>query len=125
MDVPRTSRVVIVGAGYAGISTAIELANAGIEATVLEAREPGWGASTRSGGAVSGGVNVGKSFSGRTFQGTPEQITGVLNSAADAFSLIETIIEREKIDCFWESAAASSAPGRPPTMPSRRPGWRR
>ncbi|BBK32834.1 glycine/D-amino acid oxidase-like deaminating enzyme [Stella humosa] len=102
VDVPRTSRVVIVGAGYAGISTAIELANAGIEATVLEAREPGWGASTRSGGAVSGGVNVGKSFSGRTFQGTPEQITGVLNSAADAFSLIETIIEREKIDCFWE-----------------------
>ncbi|MGE0714626.1 MAG: NAD(P)/FAD-dependent oxidoreductase [Alphaproteobacteria bacterium] len=101
-DVPPASRVVIVGAGYAGLSTAIELANAGIEATVLEAKEPGWGASTRSGGGVSGGVNVGKSFSGRTFQGTKEQIAAVLGSAADAFSLIETIIEREKIDCFWE-----------------------
>ncbi|WP_374445210.1 NAD(P)/FAD-dependent oxidoreductase [Stella sp.] len=101
-EVPKSARVAIVGAGYAGISTAIELANAGIEAVVLEAKEPGWGASTRSGGAVSGGVNVGKSFSGRTFQGTPEQIAAVLNSAADAFSLIESLIEREEIDCFWQ-----------------------
>ncbi|BBK43331.1 hypothetical protein STVA_33510 [Allostella vacuolata] len=102
VDVPAKSRVVIVGAGYAGISTAIELANGGVEATVVEANEPGFGASTRSGGAVSGGVNVGKSFSGRTFQGTPEQISAVLHSAHDAFSLVETLIERERIDCFWE-----------------------
>ena len=31
-EVPRQARVVIVGGGYAGLSCAIELANAGVEA---------------------------------------------------------------------------------------------
>ena len=65
LPVPRSARVVIVGGGYAGLSCAIELADAGIEACVLEAAELGAGASTRSGGLVSGGVNIGKSFSGK------------------------------------------------------------
>ena len=63
---PRASRVAIVGGGYAGSSTALEFAEHGIDAVVLEGNELGFGASTRNGGAVSGGVNVGKSFSGRT-----------------------------------------------------------
>ena len=63
---PAYVQVAIVGAGYAGLSTAIELADQGVSATVIEANEPGFGASTRSGGAVSGGVNVGKSFSGKS-----------------------------------------------------------
>ena len=61
-DIPRKARVVIVGAGYAGLSCAIELADAGIDSVVLEAADLGSGASTRSGGGVSGGVNIGKSF---------------------------------------------------------------
>src|SRR5271156_4155464 len=64
-EVPREAWVAIVGGGYAGLSTALELANQGIDAVVLEASEPGFGASTRNGGAVSGGVNLGKSFTGR------------------------------------------------------------
>src|SRR6478752_6906186 len=65
-DVPKEARVAIVGGGYAGLSAALELAKHGVEAVVLEENELGFGASTRNGGAVSGGVNVGKSFSGRT-----------------------------------------------------------
>ena len=63
---PKAARVAIVGGGYAGLSTALELAKQGIDAVVLEAGELGFGASTRNGGAVSGGVNVGKSFTGKT-----------------------------------------------------------
>ena len=63
---PSRTDVAIVGAGYAGLSTAIELADNGVSATVVEANEPGFGASTRSGGGVSGGVNIGKSFSGKS-----------------------------------------------------------
>ena len=66
VEVPKAARVAIVGAGYAGLSTALELAKHGIDAVVLEAGELGFGASTRNGGAVSGGVNVGKSFTGKT-----------------------------------------------------------
>jgi glycine/D-amino acid oxidase-like deaminating enzyme len=101
-DVPRSARVVIVGAGYAGLSCAIELADAGIEACVLEAAELGAGASTRSGGGVSGGVNIGKSFTGKVLSRDPDVVKVILASGYDAFSLIETLIEREDIRCFWE-----------------------
>ena len=38
-----TADVCIVGAGYAGLSTALHLAERGIKAVVLEAKEPGFG----------------------------------------------------------------------------------
>ena len=59
---PATARVVIVGAGYAGLNAALELHREGIDAIVLDANEPGFGGSTRNGGMVSGGVNVGKRY---------------------------------------------------------------
>jgi glycine/D-amino acid oxidase-like deaminating enzyme len=99
---PSRTSVAIVGAGYAGLSAAIELADNGVEATVIEANEPGFGASTRSGGAVSGGVNVGKSLTGRHIDANSEHAEHLLTDAADAFSLIERIIAREAIACFWE-----------------------
>ena len=102
VEVPKTARVAIVGGGYAGLACAIELADAGIDACVLEAAELGAGASTRSGGAVSGGINVGKSFTGNIAAHDPDVAKVILASASDAFSLIETIIDREKIDCSWE-----------------------
>src|SRR5437879_13566868 len=48
----QTSDVVIVGAGFTGLSTAIHLREAGVAATVIEAAEPGWGASGRNNGQV-------------------------------------------------------------------------
>src|SRR5262245_5397168 len=72
-DLPRSVRVAIVGGGYAGLSAALELAKQGIDTVVLEANELGFGASTRNGGAVSGGVNIGKSFTGRTADVEPKR----------------------------------------------------
>ena len=42
--------VAIVGAGYTGLSTALHLAERSVRVCVLEAHEPGWGASGRNGG---------------------------------------------------------------------------
>jgi glycine/D-amino acid oxidase-like deaminating enzyme len=50
------TEIAIVGAGYAGLSTALHLAQKGIGAIVLEAREPGWGGSGRNGGQVIPGL---------------------------------------------------------------------
>jgi glycine/D-amino acid oxidase-like deaminating enzyme len=44
------SEVAIVGAGYTGLSTALHLAESGKPAVVIEAREPGFGASGRNTG---------------------------------------------------------------------------
>src|SRR5499427_2146448 len=101
-DVPREARVAVVGGGYAGLSTALELAKHGMDPVVLEAGEPGFGASTRNGGAVSGGVNIGKSFTGRTADVGPERAERLLSDASDAFALIDRLIDDEQIDCFWE-----------------------
>jgi glycine/D-amino acid oxidase-like deaminating enzyme len=101
-DVPSAARVVIVGGGYGGLSTALELAKNGIDSVVLEAAEPGWGASTRSGGGVSGGVNIGKSFSGKSLDPNSERARSVLTDGADAFALIERLIQEENIDCSWK-----------------------
>src|SRR5215470_3863574 len=84
VDVPRTARVAIVGGGYAGLSCAIELADAGFEACVLEAAELGAGASTRNGGAVSGGVKIGKSFTGKVLARDPTVVKTMLASGSDA-----------------------------------------
>jgi glycine/D-amino acid oxidase-like deaminating enzyme len=47
---PLHADIAIVGAGYTGLSTALHLAERGLPCVVLEAREPGWGASGRSTG---------------------------------------------------------------------------
>jgi len=39
----RRADVVIVGAGYTGLSAALHLAERGAEVVVLDAAEPGWG----------------------------------------------------------------------------------
>lgn len=50
-----TADVAIVGGGFAGLTTARELARAGRSAVVLEAERVGWAASGRNGGFVSSG----------------------------------------------------------------------
>lgn len=101
VDVPRTARVAIIGGGYSGLSTALELARNQVQAVVLEANELGYGASTRNGGGVSGGVNIGKSFSGKSIDPNSQRATDVLSDGADAFALIEGLIAREGIACHW------------------------
>ena len=44
--------VVIIGAGFTGLSSALHLREAGIDVAVVEAAEPGWGASGRNNGQV-------------------------------------------------------------------------
>jgi glycine/D-amino acid oxidase-like deaminating enzyme len=101
-EVPREARVAIVGGGYAGLATALELARHGVDSVVLERSALGIGASTRNGGSVSGGINVGKSFTGRAAEIDPERANRLLSDASDAFSLIERLIAEERIDCFWQ-----------------------
>jgi gamma-glutamylputrescine oxidase len=53
--------VCILGAGLTGLSTAIELAEAGYRVVVLESQRVGWGASGRSGGQVIFGYSCDQS----------------------------------------------------------------
>lgn len=53
-----TTDVAIVGGGFTGLSVALHLAEAGVDTVLLEAREPGWGASGRNGGQVNPGLKL-------------------------------------------------------------------
>jgi glycine/D-amino acid oxidase-like deaminating enzyme len=44
--------VVVIGGGFSGLSTALHLREAGVDVAVVEAAEPGWGASGRNNGQV-------------------------------------------------------------------------
>jgi glycine/D-amino acid oxidase-like deaminating enzyme len=44
--------VVVIGAGFTGLSTALHLREAGVDVAIVEAVEPGWGASGRNNGQV-------------------------------------------------------------------------
>jgi glycine/D-amino acid oxidase-like deaminating enzyme len=100
--VPTAARVAIVGGGYAGLSAALELSKHGIDAVVFEKGALGEGASTRNGGAVSGGVNIGKSFTGKPAKVDATRAALMLSDGYDAFALVERLIEEERIDCFWQ-----------------------
>jgi glycine/D-amino acid oxidase-like deaminating enzyme len=101
-DLPASTAVAIVGGGFTGLSMALELRKHGREVVVLESQALGHGASTRNGGGVSGGVNVGKTLSGRKVVYEPEEQKAILGDAAKAYGFIEDLIVREGIDCKWQ-----------------------
>lgn len=97
VPLPERTDVAIIGAGFAGLSVALELSRNGTEVTVIEKGALGSGASTRNGGAVSSGIAIGRGLGGR--RGDVDDLT---RGASDAFEHLDTIITREGIACHWE-----------------------
>lgn len=56
LDGDARADVLVIGAGFTGLSTALHLAERGVRVVVLDAAEPGWGASGRNGGQVNPGL---------------------------------------------------------------------
>lgn len=57
--IPEKIDVVIVGAGYTGLSAALVLARAGRSVLIFDAEDAGWGCSTRNGGQISRSIKPG------------------------------------------------------------------
>lgn len=102
-EVPSETGTAVIGAGYAGLCCALELAKAGETVTILEAGLPGIGASTLSGGQVTGGVNVGKSMSKRPGKATDNSSKNEakLREAAESYRFLESLIDEHKINCDY------------------------
>jgi len=52
MSGEQKADVVVIGAGFTGLSAAYHLSKAGIDAIVVDAEDVGWGASGRNGGML-------------------------------------------------------------------------
>jgi glycine/D-amino acid oxidase-like deaminating enzyme len=107
-EVPDRTDVAVIGSGYAGLSTALEWARNGTEVTVFEAVAFGQGASTRSGGQVSG-LNVGKGAAGGAKSPVEkalgeERMRQILAGGSEALTTLEAVMEREGIDCSYRKS---------------------
>jgi glycine/D-amino acid oxidase-like deaminating enzyme len=96
---PGEAEVAIVGGGYAGLSAALTLRRLGHRPVVLDAERIGWGASSRNGGMVSGGLKVASGDLARTLG--EARAGAVVGAAAASFPFIEELIAREAIDCDY------------------------
>ncbi|MFO1494104.1 MAG: FAD-binding oxidoreductase [Lysobacterales bacterium] len=94
----QRTRVVVVGGGYAGLATALGLAERGVhEVLLLEAQAIGYGASGRNGGFVFGGYSLGEAAL-RAAVGA-DTARWMYQQTLDAVRLIRERIAREQIDC--------------------------
>lgn len=89
--------VCIVGAGYTGLSAAIELAEAGYKVVVLEAQSVGHGASGRNGGQICTGFSAGQEKI--EAQLGREDARRCFTLAEEAKALLRDRIDRYSIDC--------------------------
>lgn len=89
--------VAIVGAGYTGLSTALHLAEKGVSVCVLEANEPGWGASGRNGGQVNPTLKYDPDQLVRMYGA--ERAEPLIDTVSSSADLVFDLIKRHEIDC--------------------------
>lgn len=93
------SDVVIVGAGYTGLSAALTLARAGRTVQVFDRMRPGEGASTRNGGITSGSLRPGYKEMVKTFG--EARAKAIQAEAIAAREWLGEFIKTEQLDCDY------------------------
>jgi glycine/D-amino acid oxidase-like deaminating enzyme len=93
----RRTSVAIVGGGFTGLSTALHLAENGVDVVVLEANQPGWGASGRNGGQVNPGLKHDPDQVETDFG--PDLGRRMIGLSGNAPKIVFDLIERHQITC--------------------------
>lgn len=101
--------VAIVGAGFTGLSAALHLAERGVNVRVLEAKEPGWGASGRNGGQVIAGLKYEPDYLEQHFGDAGARMAELSGGAPDfLFSLVRRFdIKCDANDSGWIQPATT------------------
>jgi gamma-glutamylputrescine oxidase len=91
------AEVVVVGGGFTGVNTALELAERGYDVVLLEANRIGWGATGRNGGQIIGGLGHGAERFER--QIGKEGVRVINQMGIDAREVIRERVDKYAIDC--------------------------
>ena len=117
--------VCVVGAGFTGLSAALELAERGHDVVVVEAARVGWGASGRNGGQIVNGLNAGLETIGRRYgRATAEFVATV---AQEGGRIIRERVARYGIDCDLKDGNlfAAFTPAQMRALEAKQALWRR
>jgi len=99
--------VVVVGAGYAGLCTALELSARGAKVAVLEQAHAGFGASGRNAGYLVGGQGLEYDlFLKRVGRERAQGIVGFYDAGV---AYVEGMIEKHGIDCDYNASGVIRA----------------
>jgi glycine/D-amino acid oxidase-like deaminating enzyme len=98
--VPARADVVVVGAGYTGLSAARQLARAGASVAVIEREQAGWGASSRNGGQVLTGMKLEPGALVARFG--ESRARELFDVASESIACLEALIAEESIDCEYQ-----------------------
>ena len=93
----QVADVCIVGGGFSGLNTAIELARKGFSVALLEAHQVGWGASGRNGGQLIRGVGHGL----EQFEPVigADGVHAIKLMGLEAVEIVRRRVEQYAIDC--------------------------
>ena len=109
-----TADVCVVGAGLAGLSAALELANKGYKVILLEGRRVAWGASGRNGGQAIAGYACGEEpFEKQLGMADAKR---AFNLTLEGLDLMRARIKEHNIDCDWTDGYMTASV-RPKTTP--------
>ncbi|MCS3513805.1 NAD(P)/FAD-dependent oxidoreductase [Pseudomonas grimontii] len=102
--------VCVIGGGFTGVNTAIELAQRGLSVILLEARRIGWGASGRNGGQLIRGI--GHNVSGFAKYVGEEGVRYLERAGIESVALVGERIREHRIDCDlrWGFAELANTP---------------
>jgi glycine/D-amino acid oxidase-like deaminating enzyme len=104
--VPERADIAIVGAGFTGLSAALEAAKNGASVVVLDQHTVGWGASGRNGGMATTGLAIGLGQAIKRYgQDQAIEMFAEYNRAIDT---IEDLVKENSIDCDFERSGKLS-----------------
>jgi len=97
LDADLSADVCVIGGGFTGVNTAIELAQRGLSVVLIEARRIGWGASGRNGGQLIRGI--GHEVEGFARYVGNDGVRYLQRAGIDSVELVRQRITENAIEC--------------------------
>ncbi len=110
-NLPCRADVVIVGAGYTGVSAALTLRRGGLTVVVLESMRIGEGASTRNAGMATVTLKTSPGVLARKYG--QECAEAIFREALQTAPALAALLERENIACGYQTPGVYLAAARP------------
>ncbi|MFK3971619.1 NAD(P)/FAD-dependent oxidoreductase [Pseudomonas sp. NPDC087358] len=97
LDTRVSADVCVIGGGFTGVNTALELAERGMSVVLLEAQRIGWGASGRNGGQLIRGLGHDVSAVGRWVG--EEGVRYLQQAGTESVDIVRQRVQSHGLDC--------------------------